>query len=534
MVFSHTFTVMKRGQLPYVGPLIVVALILVCYVLFFHRLGDIGFLGPDEPRYSAVAREMYLTGDYVTPRLHGEPWFEKPVLMYWLAAVGYGIFGVSEWGARFPSALSAGLSVLLVYLCGLRLWSGTAGFMAALILASSIGFFAFARAASMDMPLTGCLTMGLVFFLLGYNEKDAGKRRMWFYAFYVSLGLGALAKGPIALLLPAVSLGLFVVFRGRLQEWKGWHPEGLGLTAVVALPWYIACTWVNGPEFLKVFFVSHNLQRFTSEVFGHQRPFYFYLPVLLMLTFPWTFMLIPAIRRRLGKNEQILVWWVLVPMFIFSLSGSKLPGYILPVVPPIALLCSRELIQPSSGAFKTAVFIEAGMMAFIGVAFGFYGSMLNVDPHVSGALIAAITFGLAIVLSIIALWLPPPFLAGFNVVTIVAVVLIATNFVFPRFDRTDTMRPWEEALNEIVPVNQVVLLYKPARWMEYGLQFYRHNNARAIFTPQDLVALTTPDTRVLCIAEDKTLDELARLGNLDMEIVHTIGNQTAFWAWQSE
>ena len=143
---------------------VIAALVALCYVLFFHELGGIGFLGPDEPRYAAVAREMYLSGDYITPRLLGETWFEKPALMYWLAALGYALFGIGETGARFPSALGATLSVFLIYWCGRRLFTRGIGFSAALILATSIGFFGLARAASMDMLLTSSLTAALAFF----------------------------------------------------------------------------------------------------------------------------------------------------------------------------------------------------------------------------------------------------------------------------------------------------------------------------------------------------------------------------------
>jgi 4-amino-4-deoxy-L-arabinose transferase-like glycosyltransferase len=474
---------------------------------------------------------MFLSGDYITPRLQGVPWFEKPPLMYWLAGLGYAIFGVNEWSARFPSALGATICVFLVYWCGRRLWHRTAGVLAAAIMASSIGFFAFARAASMDMPLTACLTMALVFFLIGYNDQGPNRRK-WFYAFYASLGLGSLAKGPVAFALPAISLAAFLFFRGKWSEWKTWHPRGILLGLGVALPWYVICTLANGSEFFNVFFINQNFERFTSAIHGHERPFYFFVPVLLLLTFPWTFLLIPAVRRRFGKNEQILFWWAIVPFVVFSLSGSKLPGYILPMVPPISLLCAKELWQPSSGSFKTAVLIEAGTMAFIGVAFGFFGTMLNVDPHVSGALIATITFILAAALVAVALWLTPRVLAGFNVIVMTLLVLAATSFVFPRFDRAETMRPWDQALAELVPDDQVVFLYKPARWMEYGLQFYRQNNARGVYSPEEMATLIASEPRVLCIAEDKTLEELTRLGNLDLEVVNTIGKQSAFWIWQ--
>src|SRR5437016_13163107 len=150
---------------------IVVILALMCYVLFFYRLGDIGLIGPDEPRYAAIAREMLMSGDYITPRLYGTPWFEKPPLMYWLACVGYKLFGINEAGARFPSALGATLCVFFIYWCGRKLWDRSAGFLAALTLATSVGSFAFARAASMDMPLTAVLTMALAFFLVAFNDN---------------------------------------------------------------------------------------------------------------------------------------------------------------------------------------------------------------------------------------------------------------------------------------------------------------------------------------------------------------------------
>ena len=126
---------MKVSLRPYFDHMIVAALAAVCYVFFFHGLGSIGLLGPDEPRYAAVAREMLMSSDYITPRLYGSPWFEKPVLMYWLAAIGFKILGVGEAGVRLPSALAATVSVFVIYWCGRKLWGRAAGFIAALILA---------------------------------------------------------------------------------------------------------------------------------------------------------------------------------------------------------------------------------------------------------------------------------------------------------------------------------------------------------------------------------------------------------------
>ena len=177
---------MKPRLRRYFDPIVIAVLAVLSYALFFYGLGSIGLVGPDEPRYAAIAREMLITRDYITPRLYGIPWFEKPPLMYWLAALGYKLFGISEAGARFPSALSATVCLFLIYWCGRKLWDRAIGFLAALVVATSIGSFVFARAASMDMLLTTCLTAALVFFLFAYNDATP-RRRMWFCAFYASL-----------------------------------------------------------------------------------------------------------------------------------------------------------------------------------------------------------------------------------------------------------------------------------------------------------------------------------------------------------
>jgi len=521
---------MRRPELHrFTEPLTLLLLAGVCYALFFHGLSDIGLIGPDEPRYAAVAREMYRSGDYVTPRLNGMAWFEKPVLMYWGAAASYAIFGVGEFGSRFPSAFGATLCVFFVYFCCRRLWGKPTAISACLILASSVGYFAFARAASMDMPLTVCLTMALLSFLTGYNSNSPD-RRGWFIAFYAFIGFGVLAKGPVAIALPAMSLFGYLLFRGRPSEWKEWYPRYAWIILAIAAPWYLAVIWINGFEFVRIFFINQNIERFTSTVHGHSRPFYFYIPDFLMLTFPWTFLILPMLRRTFDRNDRILAWWTIVPLVFFSLSGSKLPGYILPSVPALVMLFAREIPKGYSRAFKIAVFIEAGTMLFIGVAFGFFGQMLNVDSHVNGFVIMGVTFALAAFLVVIALWLKPPVFAGFNIAAMTLSVLIAASFVLPRFETSDTMRPWQPVLQKIIPNDETVFLYRPKPWMEYGMQFYRLNKTQSLYTPADLASVLGR-TKVLFITDDKGLMDLADAG-VDIQVLETVGNQTLFWAWQ--
>lgn len=512
-------------------PLTLLLLAAAAYLFFFHGLSSIGLLGPDEPRYAAVARAMYETGDYVTPRLHGMPWFEKPVLVYWLAAISFRIFGVGEFAARLPSAVSATVTLFLMYFVCRRLWGRATAVWASLILASCAGYLAFSRAGSMDMVLTACLAIAFLSFLMGCNTRDS-RRRWWFLAFYTFVGFGVLAKGPVAILLPALSLFFYLLLQGRRDEWKEWYPAYALAILVVAAPWYIAVIRANGYEFVQVFIINQNFERFTSTVHGHQRPFYFYLPDLMMLTFPWTFMLIPALRRTMDRNDRILFWLAVVPVVFFSLSGSKLPGYILPSVPPIAILCARAISNVSSRAFRIAVFIEAGAVAFIGIAFGFFGQTLNVDPHVSGFVIATVAFGMAAMLTAIALLLPPPMLAGFNALAMAMVVLIGTTFILPRFETTDTMRPWQEVFRARVPGDQTVFVYRPPRWAEYGIQYYRTQNTVFVWTPEELEAALNSDTKVLFVSDDKGQAQLAQISGLQMKVVTSVGQQWLFWAWR--
>ena len=509
---------------------ILAALAGLCYVLFFHELGGIGFLGPDEPRYAAVAREMYLSGDYITPRLLGENWFEKPVLMYWGAALGYAIFGIGETGARLPSALGATLSVFMVYWAGRRVFTRGIGFSAALILATSVGFFGLARAASMDMPLTATLTAALAFFLVGH-ETSGGFRRGYFYAFYAAIGLGVLAKGPVAIALPAFALVMFLIWRGPSGDWRKWHPEGILVTCLVAGPWYAAVAIANGWEFINVFILEHNLNRFTSDVYGHEQPFYFYLPVLLLMTFPWSFLLIPAMRRRFARNEQLILMWALAPFILFSLSGSKLPAYILPMAPPLALLCAREVTQRDSVlSYRISVFCQAALWVAVGVAFGFFGDQINIDILVSGIAILAVTLVIAAALVAIGIWLPPPAFGALNVLSIAILVFAISAAVFPRIQSVESMRPWKTELNRFVSEGQDVVLYRPSPWMEYGLEYYRGRHVEIALSEEGLTALATP-SRTLCITDSGMLDELSTSETVAIDVVHSVGDQAAFWFW---
>ena len=329
-------------------------ILLVAYVCFFNGLTAFGLVGPDEPRYASIARNMATSGDWVTPRLHGEPWLEKPILYYWVAALGYRVFSDGELAARLPSVLGGLTTMLALGWVAWRCYGPTTATMFALVFPSSIAVLAFARAATPDMLFTSTLTLALAAAapLVLRNQPGA----VWAYqvAFGGALGLAVLAKGPAGVVLAGASalIGALATKRGT-RVWRLAGPWALASFAGVALPWYVLCALRN-PEFVQVFLVSHNVERFLRPVFSHQQPLWYFVPVLLLGLAPWTAALVATAREALTTLTRrtwtespsiFFACWVLAPVVFFSLSQSKLPGYVLPAVPPAAMLLARVLAR---------------------------------------------------------------------------------------------------------------------------------------------------------------------------------------------
>lgn len=324
--------------LPARGTLVLLAL---CAALLLYRLGAVPLIGPDEPRYSRVAVEMSRSGDLVTPTLQGEPWLEKPILYYWLAAAAFSAMGENEAAARLPSVLALLMTVGLTALLGARLYGGSAGVLAGFITGTSLLMFAYGRAASMDMLLTAAVTTGLALLALrrlGIAGRPAA------VAGAACVGAATLAKGPLGLLLALLVLvPHWWLTRKREAAPRLITPGAVAAFVLVALPWYGLVTRAQGRHFIDTFFLNHNVERFTSTVHNHPGPFFYYLPVLLLGLFPWSVLLPSAVARfdRRSSADLFVACWALVPLAFFSAAGSKLPGYILPVVPPLALLMGR-------------------------------------------------------------------------------------------------------------------------------------------------------------------------------------------------
>ena len=385
---------LERNSPSLASRLAFMALILAAlYLSYFHNLGAIGLVGPDEPRYAWIARDMMETGDWVTPRLYGKPWFEKPVLYYWGAALSFKLFGVNEAAARFPSAASALLATLaLAWLAGRLDGAETARWLL-LFLPTTVGMIGFSHAASTDMPFSAMLTIAMVCaaFVLGLVRDEYTPilpRTPWLalVLFGFFLGLAVLAKGPAAIVLSSGALLPWAILSKRWRDaFRCLHPVAITSFCLTAVPWYLLCARRN-PDFFRVFIIEHNFKRYLTPEFQHIQPFWFYLPVTLLAVFPWTILLVPASKQALrvirGRHPErdstlFLLCWVAFPLVFFSVSKSKLPGYILPAIPPLVLLLAASLgsrLRPAEKPARWLVAVlGAGLLGLATAVYAFSG-----------------------------------------------------------------------------------------------------------------------------------------------------------------
>lgn len=338
--------------------------------LYFAGLGGVGLFDADEPAYAQAAREMLERGDWITPTFNGTPRFDKPVLFYWLITLGYRLLGVTELAVRCWSAL-AGMLLVLLTASAARRWLGPpADLWSGLALATSLLTALLARAAVTDMLLTLGVTAAILAGVAALEgPAEAGRR--WARIGWAAMGMAVLVKGPIGLVVPGLALGggllLLREFRSGLRRLVPW--EGPAILLALTAPWYGLVLAANGWAFVEGFIVKHHLTRYTGVVSSHAGPFWYYLPVLLVGFFPWSAYLVPGAwrawqhlktRRGAGGADRLLATaacWGLGELLLFSLGGTKLPSYIFPAFPALALLAGGLGVQgehpagqPRSGA----------------------------------------------------------------------------------------------------------------------------------------------------------------------------------------
>jgi 4-amino-4-deoxy-L-arabinose transferase-like glycosyltransferase len=330
-------------------------LVLAVVVIWFGTLEYRKLIKPDEGRYAEIPREMVASGDWVTPRLNNLKYFEKPPLQYWATATAYTLLGEHHWTSRLWPALTGFCGLLLVWFAGTRLFGREAGQYATLILGSNLLYVAIGHINTLDMGVTFFLTLGVVGLLLGQQEKtDPRTRRNWIYCAWVALGLAVLSKGLIGLVLPAAALVIYSLSQRDLTPWKHLNlVSGLLLCLLVTAPWFILVMKAN-PEFFERFFIYEHYTRFSTKELGRYQPWYYFIPILLAGMVPWTILMIDTLLRTWKESasiskafnpERFLLIWVVFIYVFFSISGSKLPSYLLPIFPALALLMGKRLAE---------------------------------------------------------------------------------------------------------------------------------------------------------------------------------------------
>jgi 4-amino-4-deoxy-L-arabinose transferase-like glycosyltransferase len=429
------------------------------YFLYFFGLTRTGLVGPDEPRYAAIGRAMAATGDWITPRLWGHPWFEKPALLYWMTAAGFKAGLGPDWAPRLPVALLSVAFLVYFFVALRREFGDRAAWYSAAILATSAGWLVYSHVAITDLPMSA--TFAAAMLAISVREHNLPSN----LAAGVFLGLAILAKGlvPLVLFIPALWF-----LRRRFRELASL----VGAATLVAAPWYILVTLRNGTPFLEEFFWKHHFGRFLSSDLQHGQPIWFYVPVLLAGLFPWIPLLALLFNRRLyqdGRARFLLAWFAWGFVF-FSVSRNKLPGYLLPLLPPLAALLGIAVAEARARSPKLMALLAAS------------AALLCIVPAVSNALPQALAAGFSRTpFHLATIWMVPALLIailcavlektghrGCAVAAVAAVTAVSTVTivwrVYPRLDRQLSGRnSHTESITCLPPTN---------RSQRYGIDYY--------------------------------------------------------------
>ncbi|MFA6582998.1 MAG: glycosyltransferase family 39 protein [Elusimicrobiaceae bacterium] len=314
----------------------------LCLLLYLAFTGSRALWDPGESRYADLSRAILDSGDWLVPRLNGVLYFEKPPLGYWLNALAMKVFGINEFAVRFVTAVSGLLGIFGLYWWASRVFSRRIALLSAAILATSAGYFAWSQIPELDMLFSLFLCGGLALFYLGFENKFRPFLSM--HLAYFLIGLACLVKGIVAWGFPFIIISVYLTVTRQWKRWREFYPaSGILLTLVSGGWWFVAVNAVQ-PDFFNFFFVGEHLQRFATKKHSRTGQFWYFIPVVAGMFFPWTAALVPALRavwaelKRLSKPFVFMAVWVLVIFGIFSLSGSKRPPYMVPVLPPLAVL----------------------------------------------------------------------------------------------------------------------------------------------------------------------------------------------------
>jgi 4-amino-4-deoxy-L-arabinose transferase-like glycosyltransferase len=487
-------------------------LLVFASAVYFVALGNSGIWDANEAFYVETPREMIEANDYVNPTFNYEPRFNKPVLSYWIVAGFYNVFGVSVGVQRFAIALGAMILLACAYVIARAIAGPAAGLWAVVGLAAAPRLVMFARRIFIDIWISAFLALTLTFFAL--SERHPERRRRYLVLMYVSIGLGVLTKGPVAIALPALAFALYLAVRGELRRITGMMlPLGIVIVAVIVVPWYAALYREHGWTYIQSFLISENVERFTQGVGVRQsRGPWFYLPVVLSDSFPWSVFLFAAAAMAWKERSRIqtLLWcWIGAIVVFFSLSAGKQDLYIFPIVPAVAALggvaIERGLAQRGWTGWVTGTLAAIGaLLAIAGAAVLFLfetaGRTYALDS-------AALVGGLALAGGVVALVLGlkrRPAAAGLTLLG----AIVAMNWAFvlrvlPEFERYKPVPAFSRTLQDRLAPGDEVAHYQVAL---PSMVFYLRRHVEQYFEEAPFVAAMQSGRRVYAVlsAEDYT------------------------------
>ena len=531
----------------------ILLILVLSYIFFFHNLGSYSLKEPDEGRYAEIPREMVETGDYIVPHLDYVRYFEKPPLLYWATALSFRLFGLSEWSARLPNALAALLTVLLLYAGVARWFTPEAALLSAIMLISSFGFFTMARILTIDMLLSCALFLSLIFFYDFYRQKNP----KFMYFFYACLAMATLAKGPVAPVLVGLSILIFLLLERRISFLRDLlSVKGMLLYALLVVPWFVAIA-LREKEFLWFFLVDQNFLRFLTQKHNRSGPVYYFVPVLFGGLLPWSIFIPRAVATYWRTNElRLFLIWFFVVFLFFSLSGSKLPPYILPAFPALAILLGcffhDRAMQPTPGLAEIRIYqILFGLFAVAGlvVATGVGNSYLRAEPDtlsilkdLKGFSIAVICFSVLPIglLSVKRMRNSMPLFLTLSSFSLAVIVLLMTHTRL--IDKVNTTKELAQLINREKTGAQLDVVNYAS--FDETLPFYTgrkvyiasykgelemgstYQDTRQMFLSNDEFArLFKSDRKVLCVLKATRLQRLRDLGIENVQILACQGEK---------
>ncbi|MEA5497776.1 glycosyltransferase family 39 protein [Limnoraphis robusta Tam1] len=559
---------------------------LVGWIAFFWNLGNTGLVDETEPLFAEAARQMLVTGDWITPYFNEVPRFDKPPLIYWLMAIAYRLVGVNEWGVRLPSALAALFLLFCIYyilqfylknsknkpkfyrsLFKFKIKLYPLPFMGAALIAFNPETIAWARIGVSDMLLNACMGSALLAFFRGYaepNERKSDQLSPWYFAFYIFLALAVLTKGPIGFVLPVLIIGSFTLYLGNIQKVLQEICPILGsfILLIIVLPWYIFITAKHGLTYLNDFFGYHNFQRFTQVVNNHDAPWYFYFIIVLIGFAPWSVYLPVAIvqtqfwqrknwqnRPRLEHLPLFSLFWFGCIFIFFSISVTKLPSYVLPLMPASALLVALfwnniyNKKQKLNVVFKPLLYFSLKLNLFFlialsGAIFWSY-HWLGDDPdlpdfrealHASGLLeLSALIWMITAVIILFLLWKrQPDQILTVNLIGFIAFLIFAATPANQLLDihRQEPLRQLAETVTKERISQEYLLMIgfkKPSLvfYTQNPVKYFQYASDAVNYLRTPSVQKASPDT-VLILADPQDLFETG-LGSSQYQALHQAG-----------